>query len=226
MTLATALGPRAAARHFQSLYPKVSHALLINAAKRGEITTANAKGEPTLFDLDLVAEWLRHKYQPQGVTPDYSDLNRVKQQQVEIQVRQAQLQDRPPEGTPINLTQAARKYNVGHSVMASWARRLEVTILQYPAKNGDPTIVDDSSVWDRMQTYKPRPRKLGQGQLIPTGNGTTVTSRPPLHSPPHPTTPLPTPPHHSTSSHSPAAQVQSCPTCGGHVCPYCGRPLP
>ena len=227
MTTQAGVSPREAVRLYcQDGRP--THPALIYAAKVGHIRIVQEK--PLLLDPESVQEYLAQKYNPHiGRPSDPMDLEELREKAREEHRRLALGESRPAEGTAINLSQAGRKYGVDMALLSQWAKRGWLTVLREPSAEGEAKLVDDASVWDRMQVYKPKPRKYGQ-RAMPLDNSPRPASRPSPSTPTPPPLPLyPHPPaaspHHPTPRLRSGSRRTTCPACGFSVCPTCGRPL-
>jgi len=91
-----------------------------------------------------------------------------------------------PQGNPISLGKAAKKYGICKMTLSDWAKDGKITVLHYPERKGQPLLVDEGSVIIAREAYTPV-WKRGASRQFPL----PVESSPQPPSPPHPSTPFP-----------------------------------
>ncbi len=60
----------------------------------------------------------------------------------------------PPEGTPISLSEAARKYEIHFMTLHRWLKRGWIKTLQAPVTGGAPRFVDERDVCKLTRLFK------------------------------------------------------------------------
>ena len=132
---------------------------------------------------------------------------------------EAHANGRPLDGTPIRLRMAARKYagyGVSHQLIGQWAAKGEVHPFSY-RDDGNVESIDEASLWDRLQTYKPK----GKGRRRRQSNGNRPHGSRPLESAAQPSRVAPprvggaTLTGRSPNRRGESFLVHTCPHCGG-----------
>ena len=214
------IGARAGARKYRAMgYSKVAHSTLTAAHHRGEIDKVSGEGEPLRLDEDSLDRWVRERYKPMGPA-DYTDLTAIKQEQIRRQVAQVQLEELAPEGVYQTQGYLAKKYGVPQPMISQWVKRGEIDVKDKERRlaPGEPMQIQERSFQLRYREYTPRPRKYNRQQTL-KGLGRADHTRP-NPPPPHPS--QPTARRCNTGT---VKETQLCQTCGGAVCPDCGRAL-
>ena len=110
-------------------------------------------------------------------------MQRARHVQLEESIKELMDKGRPLEGTPISVGDAARKYaefRISRQLVSLWVKNGEVTVRRPADGPGRKMLIDESTLWDRLQSYKPRRRKNGQRALIEPERSSYGTRNPAL----------------------------------------------
>jgi len=135
---------------------------------------------------------------------------RARPRQLEESLAEKMAQGRPLDGTAIGMGEAERKYDhtgVSKALISQWVAKGEVQPYSY-AGDGKVEKIDEATLWDRLQTYRPRARKYGQKRMIAMRRS---RQRSPYGTPPNTATP-PSLRYHATPSSLPESNGHNVPT--------------
>ena len=107
-------------------------------------------------------------YHAFGMLKENQENQRTQPEAFRERFEEAHANNRPLEGTGIGLREAQRKYGVSNQLIGQWVEKGEVLAFRY-REDGKVEKVDDASLWDRLQTFKPKGRRLGQRRMLSNG---------------------------------------------------------